>query len=86
MTSYEKTLEKVLLGTSDANIRFADLRTLLLALGFRERIKGSHHIFSREGVDEILNLQPVGSKAKAYQVRDVRGVILNYGLVSNAEE
>jgi hypothetical protein len=46
----------------------------------------SHHIFSREGVDEILNLQPVGSQAKAYQVRDVRGVILNYGLVSDEDE
>jgi hypothetical protein len=86
VTSYRKTLEKVLQGTSDSNIRFADLRRLLSALGFRERIKGSHHIFSREGVDEILNLQPVGSKAKAYQVRDVRGVIQNYGLVSDADE
>jgi hypothetical protein len=86
VTSYEKTLEKVLKGTSDANIGFGDLRTALTTLGFQERIKGSHHIFSQEGVEEILNLQPDGSKAKAYQVKQVRGVILKYGLVRHAEE
>ncbi len=86
MTSFEKTLERVLKGTSDANIRFADLRTVLTTLGFQERLKGSHHIFSREGVEEILNLQPIGSKAKAYQVKQVRAVILKYGLASHAEE
>jgi predicted RNA binding protein YcfA (HicA-like mRNA interferase family) len=55
----------VLRGSSDANIRFTGLRALLLRLGFEERIKGSHHIFTREGVDEILNLQPRQSFAKA---------------------
>ncbi len=65
VTSYERTLKKVLKGDSDANIRFADLTSILTALGFDERIKGSHHIFSRKGVEEILNLQPVSSKAKA---------------------
>ena len=41
MTSPKKTLEKVLRGTSDANIRFNDMTTLLVALGFEERVKGS---------------------------------------------
>jgi HicA toxin of bacterial toxin-antitoxin, len=54
----ESILSRVLRGSSDANIRFNDLRALLLRLGFEERIKGSHHIFTREGVHEILNLQP----------------------------
>ena len=53
---------------------------LLKRLGFAERIKGSHHIFSREGVVEILNLQPNGNKCKPYQVKQVRNVIINYGL------
>lgn len=44
------------------------------------RIKGSHHIFWKAGVDEILNLQPVGSKAKPYQVKQVRNVIIKYRL------
>ena len=58
-----KTLEKILRGTSDANIVFDDLRRMLRGLGFSERIRGGHHIFSRDGVDEILNLQPRGKMA-----------------------
>ena len=40
------------------------------------RIHGSHHIFTKQGVEEILNLQAKGAKAKAYQVKQVRAVIL----------
>lgn len=49
-------------------------------LGFDERIRGSHHVFVRDGLDEILNLQPKGSDAKVYQVRQVRLLILKHGL------
>jgi hypothetical protein len=76
----DKVLQQVLGGASDANFRFADLRSLLLRLAFEERVRGSHHIFWREGVEEILNLQPKGSKAKPYQVKQVRHVILKYKL------
>jgi hypothetical protein len=76
MTRAERLLERVLLGTSDADIPFAGIRQLLEALGFPERIRGSHHIFTRKGVEEILNLQPRRAKAKSYQVRQVRDVIL----------
>ncbi len=75
-----KILDAVLRGTSDANIAFAGLRSLLLRLGFQERVRGSHHIFWKEDVAEILNLQPKGSKAKPYQVKQVRGVLLKYEL------
>lgn len=76
-----KLIERILSGRSDANIRFEDLRAVLLALGFGERVKGSHHIFTREDVAEILNLQPLpGGKAKPYQVRQVRQIIARYGL------
>jgi virulence-associated protein VapD len=68
MTPIEKILLKVLRGTSDANIAFTDLQRLLVGLGFDERIRGSHHIFTKDGVAEILNLQPKGNKAKVYQV------------------
>src|ERR1700676_4227182 len=64
----------------DANIRFADLCALLFHLHFAERIRGDHHIFTPEGVAEILNLQPRDGKAKAYQVKQVRGVLTAYGL------
>ena len=86
MTSPKKTLEKVLRGTSDANIRFDDLRSLLLALGFEERIKGSHHIFTLEGKEAALNLQPNASKAKAYQVKQVRRIIIDRRLATDEEE
>jgi len=76
----DKILAQVLRGTSDANIPFAGLRRILSKLGFGERIRGSHHIFWRDGVEEILNLQPKGSKAKPYQVKQVRHVILKYRL------
>lgn len=80
MGKYEKLLAQILRGTSDANIPFDKLCGLLQHLEFEERIRGSHHIFSKEGVDEILNLQPKDAKAKAYQVKQVRGVLLKYKL------
>lgn len=80
MTKFDKTLEKVLRGVSDANIDFDDLRQLLDGLGFQERIRGSHHIYSKDGVIEIINLQPKGSKAKPYQVKQVRTLIVKYKL------
>ena len=72
MSRPEKTLEKILSGFSDANLAFSDLNGVLVSLGFKVRIRGGHHIFSREDVPEILNLQPKNNKAKPYQVRQVR--------------
>src|SRR4030066_636393 len=80
MTKRDKLLTKLLSGSSDANTQFDGLCQLLTNLGFEERIKGSHHIFTKEGVEEILNLQPKGPQAKPYQVKQVRTVILKYKL------
>ena len=81
MTEHEKLLFRILRGTSDMNIPFDGMRSLLRGLGFQERIRGSHHIFTKEGVEEILNLQPKdGGKAKGYQVKQVRQVIIKYRL------
>ena len=76
----DKVLERILRGTSDGNISFRELCDLLIGLGFSERVRGSHHIFVKEHVQEILNLQSDGSKAKVYQVKQVRQVILRYKL------
>ena len=73
-------LRKLLSGTSDANIRFSDLLQLMQALGFSERTRGDHHIFTRPGIPEIINLQPNRAMAKVYQVRQVRRYILIYHL------
>jgi len=80
MSKYEKLLFKVLRGTSDANISFNDLCNLLRRFGFEERTRGSHHIFRKEGVEEKVNLQRDDDKAKPYQVRQVRALILKYKL------
>ncbi|MEW5926877.1 MAG: type II toxin-antitoxin system HicA family toxin [Gemmatimonadota bacterium] len=80
MSRFEKVLLRLLRGTSDAGFPFDDLRYLLQHLGFDERIRGSHHIFTRGDVQEILNLQPRHGESKPYQVRQVRAVILKYRL------
>ena len=85
MSKTDKIREKILLGYSDANVDFDDLRHLLRSLGFTERVKSSHHIFSREGVDEIINIQPKQNKAKPYQVKQVRNIILKYRLGAGNE-
>ncbi len=83
MAKYEKTLNKILQGTSDKNIDFGELCNLLKRLGFDERIHGSHHIFTQNEIEEILNIQSKGNKAKPYQVKQVRNLILKYKLGDN---
>ena len=78
MGRYEKIISKILKGKSDNNISFLSLRQLLLHLGFEERIKGSHHIFRKAGVEEKINLQQEKNKAKSYQVRQIRELVLKY--------
>ena len=80
MSKYEKLLLQILRGASDANIAFDDLRWLLQRLDFEERVRGSHHMFRRQGVEEKINLQREGNKAKPYQVRQVRSIIVKYRL------
>ena len=80
MGKHRKTLDAVLRGTSDTNIAFRDLVGLLDALGFEGHVRGDHHIFHRTGMIEIINLQPKGAKAKPYQVKQVRDIILRYGM------
>lgn len=76
----ELLLRRILRGESDGNVPFHSLRSLLKALGFTERIKGSHYIFSHDGIRPIINLQPEGSNAKRYQVRQIRRILLEHKL------
>ena len=85
MGIHEKLLMKILSSRSDTNISFTELCNLLKYLGFNERIRGSHHIFTRIDIDEILNLQPKDAKAKPYQVKQVRNMIIKYKLNSGDE-
>ena len=85
MGKYEELRLRILEGKSDANVNFDELRHLLQWLGFEERTRGSHHIFRSHGVRELINLQREGSKAKVYQVRQVRQVIARYRLEGRKE-
>lgn len=76
----QKALASILSGVQDKNISFSDLYNILIALGFSVRIKGDHHIFTKADVVEIINIQPDGNKAKPYQVKQVRNVVLKYKL------
>ena len=80
MGKYTKIKEKILLGDNDNNIDLTDLCHLLSRLGFNKRIKGDHHIFSHDMIDEIINIQPKGNKAKSYQVKQIRDILLKYKL------
>ena len=80
MGKFDKVLLQVLRGTSDKNVVFADLCWLLERLGFDVRIKGSHHIFTHDDLEEIINIQPKGKQAKPYQVKQVRQLILKHRL------
>jgi predicted RNA binding protein YcfA (HicA-like mRNA interferase family) len=83
MSKIYKLFLKILSGKSDNNIEFKELIYLLLFLNFEVRQKGSHHIFWRNDVEEIINLQPLGSKAKAYQVKQIRNIIIKYQLLND---
>ena len=80
MSRDEDLRQKILSGRSDANIGFEELRSWLLRLGFAERVRGSHHLFRREGVRELINLRRDGRQAKPYQVRQIRQTILRHNL------
>lgn len=73
-------------GNQDKSILFTDLCKLLDIIEFNGRINGSHHIYYKEGITEILNLQPDGNKAKPYQVKQVRELILKYSLEAEDNE
>ncbi len=72
-------MERILSGRSDRNIPFEQTRTLLLSLSFNERIRGSHHVFWKEGVARRINLQPTREgTCKPYQVRQMRETLVEY--------
>jgi hypothetical protein len=62
-------------------VDLADLVRLVLALGFREvGGRGSHRVFARSEVSELLNLQEERGQAKRYRVRQVATLVRRYNL------
>lgn len=80
MGQMDKLIASVLCGTQDKNIKFKDLQRILIYIGFRERIRGDHFIYTRKDVAEKINIQPNGALAKPYQVKQVRKIIMDYKL------
>lgn len=81
MSRAEKLREKILSGTSDRNIRFHDLCKFVESLGFVcSSTATSHHVYSKDGVVEILNFQDNGGGAKPYQVKQARKIVEKYNL------
>ena len=80
MGKYAKVYEHIITRRSDSNVPFDDLCSLLTRLGFERRVRGDQHIFTMEGVEEIINLQPQKGMGKAYQVKQVRDLLLKYKL------
>lgn len=80
MSKFENLISKLMQGNADANFSFNDICKISDNLGFEKRIKGSHHIYFKKDIEEIINIQPDNSKAKPYQVKQVRNIILRYKL------
>lgn len=81
MGQREKLYDKIVGGGPDKNIPFNSTCTLLEYLGFDLDISGSHHKFTKTGIEELIDLQEVeGGKCKAYQVKQMRAVLKKYNL------
>ena len=79
-----KLLAKALAGSK--NIRFAEMRALVEAFGFRlARVSGSHHIFEHPGIPELVNIQNAKGKAKPYQIRQFLQIVEAYNLQLGGE-
>jgi hypothetical protein len=75
-----KLYDSIISGRSDANIPFEQTVNMLKYLGFDERIRGSHHVFVREGIEEMIDIQDVGGECKPYQVKQMCAVLKKYNL------
>ncbi len=84
MSKDQKALWRLLSGSSDGNIHFNEVTSILDRLGFNLRIKGDHHIYTHENIPEIINIQPNGSMAKPYQVKQIRTILIRYGMTGEA--
>jgi predicted RNA binding protein YcfA (HicA-like mRNA interferase family) len=81
----DKLLRKAL--ASPANLRFEEACALARAFGFHlSRVRGSHHIFAHPDVRELVNLQEVKGKAKAYQVKQLLALVEGYNLSLGGKE
>ena len=81
MSRYEDIREKILSGNSDNNVSETEMRFFLSKIGAKhKRTKGSHIICRIDGVPRLINIQPINGKIKAYQVKQIRNIVREYGI------
>jgi predicted RNA binding protein YcfA (HicA-like mRNA interferase family) len=74
-----KLLQSIIGGSK--NVQFNEMVNLVNGFGFvLSRTDGSHHIFARAGIPELVNLQNVSGQAKPYQIRQFLKLIEKYNL------
>ena len=83
MSKLDKLLLKILSGNADNNFPIEELKRLLFTLGFLERKgAGSHTLYKKEGLADLINIQHAkGGKAKPYQVKQIREIIIKHKLL-----
>lgn len=82
MTMNKRIYESVTSGESDHNIEYEDFQNLIVDLGFEfNRQRGSHAMYYHNGIKEFMNIQKHGSKAKNYQVKQLRDIIREHDLI-----
>ena len=87
MSQNEKLLSELLDGVHDKSFLFSDLQKILSACGFELRTRGDHFMYTRDDVAEIINIQPVhGNRAKPYQVKQIREIVVKYRLGGGLHE
>jgi hypothetical protein len=79
MSKIEKLFDKV--RNSPRNVRFDEICKLSEAFGFKYKgSKGSHTVYSKKGIPEIVNFQNVNGMAKPYQVRQFLRIVEEHSL------
>lgn len=77
----DKKVQLEELKANPKKVRFMRLCQIAEAFGFETRKgKGSHRVYFRDGIWELLNFQNEDGRAKAYQVRQFIKVIEKYNL------
>ncbi len=77
----QKIYNDVISGKSDNNINFNDFRNLIVDLGFNFiNQNGSHIQYYNKNINERMTIQNNKSKAKGYQVKQLRNIIIKHGL------
>jgi predicted RNA binding protein YcfA (HicA-like mRNA interferase family) len=75
----QKMLEKIY--NNNKNVRFGDFTLIVEAFGFNQvRVSGSHHMYWRDGVNEMVNIQNVRGEVKPYQIKQFLSLIEMYNL------